>query len=355
MSPPVEHLIQDYLSRLSAAARGRMSAEDRQALVAGAREFIENNASTSGAATPMEVATLLSGLGDPAALVAREVSMRAAGRDEAAEAPAVVEGRRRGLLRRRSAQASWHWPQLPGDPDVQVRLLNGVRDQAEARAGQQPGPAAAGANGTGPRQLSAPAGQPREPPIWVPRQPSSPEANVPVAGEPGQAGQGSRPSWPSTVAMRPDGLPKPEPGLFELPPSNSVSRRIANTSAPLIASVVRVARGNPAETLAMVLLGLGGAVYPPVWLLGVIVALTSRVWDYRDKWIGLACPVLLLIVGTVAGISLGASQPSMGRYVHEGWVYADVLSRVAAVLGTAYLAWRLRRGRRPPPIPPWNK
>jgi hypothetical protein len=381
MSPPPEQLIRDYLNRMSVAAKGRLSAEDRQALLARTRDFIERSASASGPATAMEVATLLSRLGDPATLVAREAGMLSAGRDDATEAPAAG-GRRRGLLRRRSGPASWHWPLLPGNPAVQGQLFNGRQDQPEGRSAQAAGPGSAsrgsagpgsastvsassgsagtgtaGANGTDRGPLPAPAGRRAEPPIWVPRQPSSPEAGVPgvrATGEPGPANPG-RPAWPSTVAMRPDGLPKPEPGLFELPASNSVSRRIVRTSAPLIASAVKLARGHPTEALAVVLLGLGGAIFPPVWLLGVIAALASKAWDYRDKWIGLAGPVLLLVVGTVAGISLGASRSSAGGYFHETWVYADVLSRVGAVLGAAYLVWRLRHPRREPPIPPWTK
>jgi hypothetical protein len=354
MSPPPEQLIRDYLSRLTTAARGRLSTEDRQELVTRTREFIEENASASGPATAMEVATLLSRLGDPAALVTREAARLAAGRDEGAAPPEVVEGRRRGLLRRRSGPASWHWPQLPGNEALQVRLLNGARESAQSAP--QRGHPAGVANGTEPEPLPAPpAGPPVEPPIWVPRQPTSPEADAEDRGEPGPAGPDDRPAWPSPVAMRPDGLPEPEPSLFELPVRDPISRRIARTSAPYITSVVKMARANPVEALAVVLLGLGGAVFPPVWLLGVIAALASRKWDYRDKWIGLAGPVLLLVVGTVVGVSLGSSRSSMGSYIHETWVYADVLSRIGAVLGTGYLAWRLRRGRRQPPIAPWTK
>jgi hypothetical protein len=383
MSPPPEQLIRDYLNRMSVAAKGRLSAEDRQALLARTRDFIERNASASGPATAMEVATLLSRLGDPATLVAREAGMLSGSRDDAVDASAAVGGRRRRLRRRRSGPASWHWPLLPGNPAVQGQLFNGMRDQEAARSARAAGTGsagtglagtglagkgsagtgsasttAAGVNGTDRGPLPAPAGQRAEPPIWVPRQPSSPEAGVQgveATGRPGPDDPGSRPAWPSTVAMRPDGLPKPEPGLFELPASNSVSRRIVRTSVPLIASTVKLARDHPTEALAVVLLGLGGAIFPPVWLLGVIAALASRAWDYRDKWIGLAGPVLLLVVGTVAGISLGASRSSAGSYFHETWVYADVLSRVGAVLGTAYLVWRLRHPRREPPIPPWTK
>jgi hypothetical protein len=380
MSSPTEQLIRDYLYRLSAAAKDKLSDEDRKVLVARTRDFIDHNASASGAATAMEVATLLSRLGDPAALVAREALRLGAGHDEATAVSATVGAKRHGMFRRRSGRASSYWPLLPGNPAVQVRLL-GSQDQAEGRSGRKPGPVpastgpastvpastgpagtassstasgstgAADANGTGREPLPAPASQPEEPPIWVPRQAFSPEAGVQATGEPSPSGPGSTP----TVAMGPDAGSWPDPRLSELASGEPVSRRIARTSATLIEAAVKLARDHPVEAIAAVLLGLGGAVYPPVWLAGVIVALASKAWDYRDKWIGLAGPVLLLVVGTVAGISLGASHSSMGGYAHEGWIYADVLSRVGAILGSAYLVWRLRHGRRKPPIPPWTK
>lgn len=377
MSSPTDQLIRDYLSRLSAAAKGRLSAEDRQALVAGTRDFIDQNVSASDLATPMEVATFLSRLGDPAALVAREISMQDAELDEATELSAPAGDERRGLRRRRSRQASWHWPLLPGSPDIQVRLLNEVRDQAEARAAQEaaqvpagtvpasPVPAgtlAAGtfaastgapvADGTAGERLPAPSDQRAEPPIWVPRQPSWPEAGGQLAGVQRTGGQPSGDQPAGDPGVR----PRLDPSLFELPASET-SWRFARTGATFIGSAAKFARANPVEVLAVVLLGLGGAVYPPVWLLGAIFALVAnKVWDYRDRWVGLAGPVLLLVVGTVAGVSLsGASHSSMASFVHEAWVYADVLSRVAAVIGATYLAVRLRRGKREPPVPPWHK
>jgi hypothetical protein len=107
--------------------------------------------------------------------------------------------------------------------------------------------------------------------------------------------------------------------------------------------------------VATILLGLGGAIFPPVWLLGVVVALASRVWDYRDKWVGLAIPIVLTIVGTAAGLILTGSQSSFRNDLHVAWVSADISSRVSALLGASYLAWRSVRGKRPDAVPPWNK
>jgi hypothetical protein len=86
-----------------------------------------------------------------------------------------------------------------------------------------------------------------------------------------------------------------------------------------------------------------------------MLALASKVWDYRDKWLGLAIPIVLTIVGTAAGLILAGSQTSFGYDVHIGWVSADIASRVSAALSAAYLAWRSVHGRRPDAVPPWNK
>ena len=72
MGPPTEQLIRDYLNRLSVAARGQLGPDDRRALVSRTRDFIERNAGLSGPPTALEVARLLSGLGDPARLVSQE-------------------------------------------------------------------------------------------------------------------------------------------------------------------------------------------------------------------------------------------------------------------------------------------
>ncbi len=113
-------------------------------------------------------------------------------------------------------------------------------------------------------------------------------------------------------------------------------------------------RRRPLEASAVVLLGLGGAIYPPVWLVGAVVALASRLWDGRDKWLGLGLPVLVTVISIAVGVTSGG-RASMGHGVHEGWVYGVVASRIAALLSAVYLGSRSVHGRRPPAVPPWNK
>ncbi len=120
-------------------------------------------------------------------------------------------------------------------------------------------------------------------------------------------------------------------------------------------AVVAWSREKTLESVATILLGVGGVIFPPIWLLGAVVALASKVWDYRDKWVGLAGPILLTVVGTAAGVILAGSQSSLGHDLHVGWLSADIASRISAALGTAYLAWRSVHGRRPAAVPPWNK
>ncbi len=103
------------------------------------------------------------------------------------------------------------------------------------------------------------------------------------------------------------------------------------------------------------MLGLGGAIYPPVWLLGAVLALASGLWDYRDKWVGLGAPLLLTVIATAAGAAAAGSQGTVGQHLHLAWVFADIASRGCAVLGAVYLAWRSARERKPPQNPPWNK
>jgi hypothetical protein len=139
----------------------------------------------------------------------------------------------------------------------------------------------------------------------------------------------------------------------ELPaPDTARSRRSLHAA---FTAAVQWAVEHPVEAAAAVLLGVGGAAYPPVWLVGTAVAMLSKLWDYRDKWIGLSGPLVLLIVGTATGVVLGGKQPSFGSYVHEGWMYVNLLSRVCALLGTCYLLWRAEHPWPASDVKPWNR
>jgi hypothetical protein len=389
MSPPTEQLIRDYLNRLSVAARGQLVSDDRRALVDRTREFIERKTGFAGPPTAVEVARLLSGLGDPAGLVSQERQRLAALRGE--ELEQVSRGRLARVLRGepgKARRASWHWPVQPGSrADLQLTLIDGgaptagrgataqaTADQdatrplaAEAAAQQAPSPAPPGDaapvrplwpalaaraadNGAAERDTAERANGQRDPGRRDPHQNGTrlQDADQPALDQQTLDLQALEPDTTTAPGTRRAGLAAITWQLATpAPPQPSVARQ-------LLTRVARWSRRNKLEAVAVALLGLGGVIFPPVWLLGAAVALASRLWDYRDKWVGLALPVLLTAIGTVAGFAVG-SRGSFGHGMHESWVFAVDISRTLAVLSAWYLGWRAARGPRPPAVPPWNK
>jgi hypothetical protein len=127
--------------------------------------------------------------------------------------------------------------------------------------------------------------------------------------------------------------------------------RLSRVARAAGSGTLELAVSNPLEFGAVALLGIGGAAWPPVWLVGVALAMPSRAWDLRDKWTGLVGPVLLAILGTTAVLMLGGQHGSIGAYVYEAWLSAGRIGRAASLLGAAYLLRRLIRGRREPRQP----
>jgi hypothetical protein len=383
MSPPTEQLIRDYLNRLSVAARGQLGPDERRALVNRTRDLIERQSGIGGAPTATEVASLLAGLGDPSRLVQQERQRLAAVRGELPE-PAAGRNRIARALRRdsgRARRASWHWPVLEGSrADLQLTLLDGdeartgtqmqtdTHDDTDGLASHSAGPPGSGAtlngagrNGVARDQVTASAD---EPPSRVSAQASEPSWFLLAlgSGEPDVPDQGGEPLGESADA----GARFPDLGQSRLDDSEEAGGappwQLTVPRDPVVARQARRAlsgfvawyRRNPLEASAVVLLGLGGVIFPPVWLLGATVALASRIWDYRDKWIGLVLPLVLALIGFAIGAATGG-HVSVGQDVTAGWVYGVVTSRIAAVLSACYLGWRSVHGRRPPAVPPWNR
>jgi hypothetical protein len=109
------------------------------------------------------------------------------------------------------------------------------------------------------------------------------------------------------------------------------------------------------------LLALGGLIIPyPIWvvglllwLIGAVIVVLSSQWTLGAKWLGVVGPLALVIIGTATFVSLGGAQPSASSYGHEVLADAMWLFKIGAVLGAAYLAWRLVRGESSAQIPPW--
>ena len=404
MSPPTEQLIRDYLNRLSVAARGQLLPDDRRALVDRTREFIERKASPAGPPTAVEVARLLSGLGDPAGLVSQERQRLATLRGETLE-PAS-RWRLRRVLRGEPGKvrgASWHWPVQPGSrADLQLTLIDGGGgtgpDAVDSGAAD---PSAAGPDAASTVRARWPAlaaGVAARPVGQVgsghkttvqqdedqhdamqsaPEQVANghtvlnanavtaapdPTAPDPTAPDP-TAPDPTAPDPTAPDAMAPDTMasdPTP-PGPMPAAATRLSIWQLATSAAPRpsrtrqrLRRVAAWSHRNKLEAAAIVLLGVGGVIFPPVWLLGVLVALASRLWDYRDKWLGLGLPVLLTMMGTAIGLAVG-SRSSFGHGIHDSWAFAVDVSRATALLSACYLGWRAARGPRPPAVPPWDK
>jgi hypothetical protein len=368
MSPPAEQLIRAYLSRLSNAARGQLGPDDRRALVDRTREFIERKTGPGGPPTALEVGRLLSGLGDPAWIVSQERQRLAALRGEESLEP-VSRGRLARVLFGEPGKvrgASWHWPVQPGNRNLPLRLIDGGAPSgpgaaASAAAGVEPaGSVAAEAAG----QLVPSTTPPGDPASARPRWPALVARTA--AGTLAPRGQELQDAWQQEADQRSFDQQAPEPNPQDAaedarPAGLAAMTWLATPARPgpsrpreLLVKVGGWARRHKLEAVAVALLGLGGAIFPPVWLLGALVALASRLWDYRDKWVGLALPVLLTLIGAAAGFAVGG-RVSFGHGMHEGWAFAVDISRAMAVLCAFYLGWRASAGRRPPTVPPWDK
>jgi hypothetical protein len=171
---------------------------------------------------------------------------------------------------------------------------------------------------------------------------------------------GTPPGWMRPVRPAPaPGETKPisivpgmgQPGEAEEAPQ---ARRGSPAAAPL-AEAWALARKHPLEAVSVVLLGVGGLILPfPFWLIGGLLALRSRRWDARDKWMALAGPPLFTLA--VLLIRAGTSPGNFFPDFYQASRHDIGLSiRAGCVLCAGYLIWRLRRGPRLRSLPPWQR
>jgi hypothetical protein len=273
-----------------------------------------------------------------------------------------------------------------GEPDDRERPADGTAADEAGTAPAEPAPAGRGprarATGQGvsswagwkpprpaspgPSRLRASLHPPALPWPWLSRLRARSGAPAPDSAAPGSAAAGpagpagSRPAAadPASAGRAGPGRAAPR-GNEPRPARPSQPSSALEAAGALARKAARYAatrgRERPLEAAAVVLIGLGGAVYPPVWLLGAALALASRVWDVRDKWLGLAIPVFVVIVGMGADVSLSGRQGTITDYFREAWIFGGHLCRVVAVLGAVYLAWRSQRPPREQSAEPWNK
>ena len=167
--------------------------------------------------------------------------------------------------------------------------------------------------------------------------------------------------WIPGLGPAPGG-PEPQPAGLE-PLRSALGPQLASALARVGQATADIWRGHPMEGMAVVLLILAGLIYPfPIWLfgfvfwiVGIMLALASKIWDKPDKAVGVAVPVILAIVGTLVALAMGGSHDSISAYAHEVGTVWPLIFRAAVVLGGIYLAWRARRGPRSPNVPPWNR
>ncbi len=446
MAPPTgsEQLIRDYLNRLSVAARD-LAPDDRRALLERTRSLIEQKADLAKRPSTMDVARVLSRLGDPARLAEQERRRLAAqGRSPRSASSATSAtpaaptrqqrflakalGREHGRLR----GPSFGWPVQPnsrGDGPVapSSAVTNGIhqpeapagsdsRDAAAANARPAAVPAAhaepspppsastsAGRSAPADRHVGAdkPAGAGGPVPVDSPSSAngtahgtaalSGAESPRPdrrsVAPRHGSPDSGAE-QQPAGTASSASGTESDGPGAMPPAEATTVGRigsadesaaaaaavaagsghdhaeprsegrrwrhpRAGPLRGPVLRPVSRLlawARKRPLEAAAIVLMGIGGPIFPPVFLIGATLALASDWWDGRDKWVGLALPVVLTVIGLAVGVAAGGRA----HWMHESWVYLNIVSRVAPALGAGYLAWRCLRPGRPSSAPPFR-
>lgn len=115
-------------------------------------------------------------------------------------------------------------------------------------------------------------------------------------------------------------------------------------------------RRRPAELGALGALALGAILAAPglavgvvglaVWPIGAFLASTSRVWEGRDRLVGLVAPVAATVIGVFAvGSSRARDDVTFDVDAFSGALFSlgPWIFLVAAPAGAAYLGWRLLR------------
>jgi hypothetical protein len=385
-----EQLVTDYLTRVAQAAR-LLPKGARMAFVGRTRALVEREVGPPGTRTdPQHVSAVLTRLGEPEDLVNEErtridqswVKSRAASKQEGeAAAAALTEPRMNRPLtsRRRPNSATQPLFGKPAQP--------GAAQPATGPGGTGGGQGGSVAGGTGPAQGPGPqspvlrSAGPRSAGGQSPglRSTGSPSAGAPDTGSRTGPTSGAPPRLQSADSLGtgqgPGGqgpAPQASQGSTRAPDAGTEGSRRSNPIDWLIGQVsgrhgtdgtgtvtsgaARLARDHVLETVAILLLGLGGLILPlPFWPIGAIVTMFSRVWDVRDKTLAVVGPLLVtLVVSVPVALFVGGGSNPVVIYFHAVHVSFGLLVRVGSVITAAYLAWRVSQGPRVK-APPWRR
>jgi hypothetical protein len=293
-----EKLVLDYLGRVSSAAQRTLPKGDRLLFVGRTRALIEKRCGPLAMAQPAKVMAVIAELGDPQTMVKNELERLETAHRGGAPAPPVVMWK--------PARGGWK----PAKDDTEPIPI--------------------------PRPPAPPP--PALPPDALPPDAPPPDAPPPDAPASGPSFPGSAVPASAQDADQAGGLPAPV------------------TPVPSPPSVQTLARSHPLETAAILVLGVGGLIFPPLWLAGGLIAVVSRIWDARDKWLALLGPLLFVLAALLAaGALVGGRHGFFGEFLHAFDAYREYLIRAGAVLTAVYLAWRIRRGPRMRSLPPWQR
>src|SRR5487761_395212 len=385
MDSSAEQFVLDYLRRLGEAAQRVLSPDERLRFMAGARKGLARKIGESGATGTDDVQRLLRQLGDPDDVVARE-RRRLAAAAPAGLTPATPAAPGDAALTPGTQDAPatpdkprGHLPvkpttvQRPATPPLTQRPFVPPQLHRPMTARWRPGDGLAAAprqrrrrphagNGAGASQPD-----PADPPARPAPDRSAGDGLAPDRRAPDRPAR-EHPAWdfgvptpPPVTSGRgtsgPDGPQAPRnfrAGSGTEPPRPSGPADSSGPSGQV--SVLALIRKHPLETAAVLLLGLGGLIDPfPLWLLGALAAVVARGWDARDKSAALVLPVVFALIGGIVVAGLTARSGSLAGFAHTVRIDGGDLMRAGAVFGAAYLAWRVRQGRRPRREPPWRR
>jgi hypothetical protein len=377
-----EQIVTDYMTRVAQAAR-LLPKGARMAFVGRTRALVEREVGPPGTYTdPQHVTAVLARLGKPEDLVTEErsridqrwVKSRASNKEEgeaAAAALAMPRANRPFTARRRPSSDTQPLTGrlIPPGQDLTVTGPDGsVIGAAPPPPGAGP-PRRSVLRGTGPRSASprSPGPGSGDSRVAGPRRLRS--ADSPDPGPQGTVPPGAAPQGTVTqdasqrgTKRRGTGAPGAVPG--DAGQTGPIERLIGQVpglrgmegAETFTANTGRLARENVMESVAILLLGLGGLILPfPFWPIGAIAAMFSRLWDIKDKSIAVTGPLLVtLVLSVIAAPFVGGSGNVIVVYFHALGVSFGLLVRVGSVITAAYLAWRVSKGPRVK-VPPWKR